>query len=74
MLIEVGGLSGGSADFTDRKFELDGVIVLPNRPAIDCFGVCWALLGNKPNWALDDAERGGAMLAGVMIEAPDNEE
>ena len=58
---------------TDRRFELDGVIV-PNRLDIDCLGVCWALLGNRPNWAFEDAERGGAVLAGDMIEAPDMEE
>lgn len=74
MLVEVGGLSGGSADLTVRKFELDGVMAPPNRPDMDCFGVCWALLGNRPNWALDEAERGVAGLAGDMIEAPDIEE
>jgi hypothetical protein len=48
VLREVGGRSGGSADFTDRRLELDGVIG-PNRPDTDCLGVCWALLGNRPN-------------------------
>ena len=66
------GRSVGSADFTDRKFELE--VAVPRRPDTDCLGVCWVLLGNRPNCAFDDAERGGAVLAGDMIEAPDIEE
>lgn len=58
----------------DRRFEELVGVILPSRPEMDCLGVCWALLGNRPNWALDDADRGGAALAGDMIEAPDNEE
>ncbi len=59
---------------TDRRFEELVGVMAPNRPDTDCLGVCWALLGNRPNWAFDDAERGGAVLAGDIIEAPDNEE
>jgi hypothetical protein len=71
--MEVSGRSGGSADLTARRFELEGV-VMPERPEMEPLDE----LGKRANWAgdcddTDDAVRGGAMV-GEATEAPETEE